>query len=178
MKKIEELYLILELLDKYELPLSPILDCAIKEKIEQLSTNDDAHDVTPLTEPKDSNDTKSSLLSNGSDIQTIKLPIKYTAADLDSLSEIEKKIVDIVANHNGIKTSNIASILDKSRKEVNHFLYGKLDHLVYQDAKYQWHTNKKDKIMAETGRCPYCGSNVVDENNDGTCECCDCGAEW
>lgn len=33
-------------------------------------------------------------------------------------------------------------------------------------------------MQDETGRCPYCGSEDVEEYSDGTHECMECGETW
>lgn len=50
MTDVEELKHVLEVLNKFNLPVSPILEYAIKEKIEQLSSDDDSHVVMPVVE--------------------------------------------------------------------------------------------------------------------------------
>lgn len=30
----------------------------------------------------------------------------------------------------------------------------------------------------ESGRCPFCGSEDIEEYEDGTCECYECGETW
>lgn len=50
MADIEELKHVLEVLNKFDLPVSPILEYAIKEKIEQLSSDDESHVVMPVVE--------------------------------------------------------------------------------------------------------------------------------
>lgn len=50
MTDVEELKHVLEVLNKFDLPVSPILEYAIKEKIEQLSSDDDSHVVMPVVE--------------------------------------------------------------------------------------------------------------------------------
>lgn len=50
MTGVEELKHVLEVLKKFDLPISPILEYAIKEKIEQLSSNDDGSIVVPVAE--------------------------------------------------------------------------------------------------------------------------------
>lgn len=50
MTSVEELNLVLEVLNKFDLPVSPILEYAIKEKIEQLSTEDGGSVVVPTDE--------------------------------------------------------------------------------------------------------------------------------
>lgn len=50
MTEIEELKNVLEVLNKYNLPISPILEYAIKEKIEQLSSVDETSIVIPVVE--------------------------------------------------------------------------------------------------------------------------------
>lgn len=46
----EELQHVLEVLNKFDLPVSPILEYAIKEKIEQLSSEDESPVVEPAVE--------------------------------------------------------------------------------------------------------------------------------
>lgn len=50
MTDIEELKHVLEVLNKFDLPVSPILEYAIKEKIEQLSFDDESPVVVPVVE--------------------------------------------------------------------------------------------------------------------------------
>lgn len=50
MADIEELKHVLEVLNKFDLPVSPILEYAIKEKIEQLSSDDESPVVMPVVE--------------------------------------------------------------------------------------------------------------------------------
>ena len=50
MTDVEELKHVLEVLNKFDLPVSPILEYAIKEKIEQLSSDDESTVVMPVVE--------------------------------------------------------------------------------------------------------------------------------
>lgn len=50
MADIEELKHVLEVLNKFDLPVSPILEYAIKEKIVQLSSDDESPVVMPVVE--------------------------------------------------------------------------------------------------------------------------------
>lgn len=50
MTEVEELKHVLEVLNKFDLPISPILEYAIKEKIEQLSSDDESTVVMPVVE--------------------------------------------------------------------------------------------------------------------------------
>lgn len=50
MTDVEELKHVLEVLNKFDLPVSPILEYAIKEKIEQLSSDDESFVVMPVVE--------------------------------------------------------------------------------------------------------------------------------
>ena len=50
MTDIEELKHVIEVLNKYNLPISPILEYAIKEKMEQLLSNDDGSVEIPVFE--------------------------------------------------------------------------------------------------------------------------------
>lgn len=50
MTDVEELKHVLEVLNKFDLPVSPILEYAIKEKIEQLSSDDESPIVMPVVE--------------------------------------------------------------------------------------------------------------------------------
>ena len=50
MTDVEELKHVLEVLNKFDLPVSPILEYAIKEKIAQLSSDDESTVVMPVVE--------------------------------------------------------------------------------------------------------------------------------
>ena len=50
MTDVEELKHVLEVLNKFDLPVSPILEYAIKEKIEQRSSDDESTVVMPVVE--------------------------------------------------------------------------------------------------------------------------------
>ena len=50
MSKLEDIYTLVRLLKEYEFPVSPILEYAINEKIEQLSSNDENPIVKPTIE--------------------------------------------------------------------------------------------------------------------------------
>ena len=50
MTDVEELKHVLEVLNKFDIPVSPILEYAIKEKIEQLSSDDESTVVMPVVE--------------------------------------------------------------------------------------------------------------------------------
>lgn len=53
MKEREELELILKLIGKYNLPLSPILEYAVKERMEQLSSINESNLAVPATKPQE-----------------------------------------------------------------------------------------------------------------------------
>lgn len=48
MSKLKDLHTLVRLLKEFEFPVSPILEYAIKEKIEQLSSDDESHVVFPV----------------------------------------------------------------------------------------------------------------------------------
>ena len=50
MTDVEELKHVLEVLNKFDFPVSPILEYAIKEKLEQLSSDDESTVVMPVVE--------------------------------------------------------------------------------------------------------------------------------
>ena len=50
MSKLEDLHTLVRLLKEFEFPVSPILEYAIKEKIEQLSSDDESTVVMPVVE--------------------------------------------------------------------------------------------------------------------------------
>lgn len=50
MSNLDDLHTLVRLLNKFELPVSPILEYAIKEKIEQLSSDDESLVVMPVVE--------------------------------------------------------------------------------------------------------------------------------
>lgn len=56
MTDVEELKHVLEVLNKFNLPVSPILEYAINEKIELLSSNDESTAVIPIVEVQESNE--------------------------------------------------------------------------------------------------------------------------
>ena len=55
-----------------------------------------------------------------------------------NMSEIEKQIYNIVAKNQGVKAITIASKLHKTRKEINHYLYGSLRKYVRIGEEYKW----------------------------------------
>lgn len=56
MSKLEDIHTLVRLLKEYEFPVSPILEYAINEKIELLSSNDKGLIVTPTIEVQDRKD--------------------------------------------------------------------------------------------------------------------------
>lgn len=50
MSKLDDLHTLVRLLNEFEFPVSPILEYAIKEKIEQLSSDDESPVVMPVVE--------------------------------------------------------------------------------------------------------------------------------
>jgi DNA-binding NarL/FixJ family response regulator len=61
------------------------------------------------------------------------------ASQKNSFSDIEENIINIVTKNQGIKASEIAKMLNSTRKEINHYLYGSLKKLFVQDSEYKWH---------------------------------------
>ena len=39
-------------------------------------------------------------------------------------------------------------------------------------------SDQTNYTMAQTGQCPYCGSEDVEHYSNGTCECMECGENW
>lgn len=56
MSKLEDLHTLVRLLKEFEFPVSPILEYAIKEKIDQLSSNDENHVVLPVAKVQEKNE--------------------------------------------------------------------------------------------------------------------------
>lgn len=59
------------------------------------------------------------------------------------MSEFEKAILKIIAEHPGIKAKDIAQVIGCDRKDVNSALYGSLKSRCYQDTSYRWYLNAK-----------------------------------
>ncbi len=57
------------------------------------------------------------------------------------MSEFEKAILKIIANHPGIKAKEIAQVIGCDRKDVNSALYSSLKSRCYQDSSYRWFLN-------------------------------------
>lgn len=55
------------------------------------------------------------------------------------MTEFEKKVLDIVSEHPGLKARDIAEKLGCEKKEVNSTLYGPLKHQCFQDSAYRWY---------------------------------------
>lgn len=57
------------------------------------------------------------------------------------MSEFEKTILKIIAEHPGLKAKDIAQMIGCNRKDVNSALYGSLRGRCYQDTSYRWYLN-------------------------------------
>lgn len=66
-------------------------------------------------------------------------PKKHHNSDgFNNMSDIEKRIYNIVAENQGIKAIKIALKLHKTKKEINHYLYGSLRKYVRIGEEYKW----------------------------------------
>lgn len=54
------------------------------------------------------------------------------------MDNLESKIVEILKRGTPLRAVKIAEMLGVERREVNHYLYSSLKHLVVQDSNYQW----------------------------------------
>ncbi|GAX43644.1 hypothetical protein NIES4075_46590 [Tolypothrix sp. NIES-4075] len=54
------------------------------------------------------------------------------------MDELESKIVEILKRGTPLRAAKIADMLGVERREVNHYLYSSLKHLVVQDSDYRW----------------------------------------
>jgi len=54
------------------------------------------------------------------------------------MDELESKIVEILKRGTPLRAAKIADMLGVERREVNHYLYSSLKHLVVQDSDYKW----------------------------------------
>jgi hypothetical protein len=54
------------------------------------------------------------------------------------MDELESKIVEILKRGTPVRAVKIADMLGVERREVNHYLYSSLKHLVVQDSDYRW----------------------------------------
>nr|MBW4450945.1 hypothetical protein [Spirirestis rafaelensis WJT71-NPBG6] len=64
------------------------------------------------------------------------------------MDELESKIVEILKRGTPLRAVKIADMLGVERREVNHYLYSSLKHLVVQDSDYRWSfkTNQRSNI--------------------------------
>lgn len=90
MKAIKELDLILTLIRKYNLPLSPILEYAVNEKIEEMQANEtsEEEDDSNIDMAGENTDVINSPISNLDDVIISEKPILYgekQSADLEAL---------------------------------------------------------------------------------------------
>lgn len=69
MTDIEELKQVLKTLNKFNLPISPILEYAIKEKVEQLSSKDESQVVMPVIDVHETNETIESPFSTSAGVK-------------------------------------------------------------------------------------------------------------
>lgn len=54
------------------------------------------------------------------------------------MDNLESKIIEILKRGTPLRAVNIAQMLGVERREINHYLYSSLKHLVVQDADYRW----------------------------------------
>ncbi|NMG09045.1 hypothetical protein [Brasilonema sp. UFV-L1] len=54
------------------------------------------------------------------------------------MDSLESKIIDILKHGTPLRAIHIANKLGVERREINHYLYSSLKHLVVQDSDYRW----------------------------------------
>lgn len=54
------------------------------------------------------------------------------------MDELESKIIEILQRGTSLRAAKIAALLEVEKREVNHYLYSSLKHLVIQDSDYRW----------------------------------------
>lgn len=86
------------------------------------------------------------------------------------MDDLESKIVEILKRGTSLRAVNIANMLGVERREVNHYLYSSLKHLVVQDSDYRWSlkTNQIGKIPRPSTQAPTShtkSSQPVRQNN-------------
>jgi hypothetical protein len=54
------------------------------------------------------------------------------------MDELESKIIEILKHGTPLRAVKIAAMLGVERREVNHYLFSSLKHLVVQDSDYRW----------------------------------------
>jgi hypothetical protein len=69
-----------------------------------------------------------------------------------NMDELESKIVEILKRGTPLRAAKIADMLGVERREVNHYLYSSLKHLVIQDKDYKW--SLKTNQVGNTQRPP------------------------
>jgi hypothetical protein len=69
-----------------------------------------------------------------------------------NMDELESKIVEILKRGTPLRAVKIADMLGVERREINHYLYSSLKHLVVQDNDYKW--SLKTNQIAKTQRSP------------------------
>ncbi|BAZ22313.1 hypothetical protein NIES4073_31950 [Kalymmatonema gypsitolerans NIES-4073] len=54
------------------------------------------------------------------------------------MDDLESKIIEILKRGTPLRAIHIANMLKVERREVNHYLYSSLKHMVVQDSDYKW----------------------------------------
>ena len=70
------------------------------------------------------------------------------------MTELQKIILTDIAAHQPTKARQIAERLCKSRKEINHELYGDLKAYVQQDGLFDWRLNKLEDVAGSVSVNP------------------------
>lgn len=78
------------------------------------------------------------------------------------MNDFEKKILEIVTEHPGIKAREIVQLVGGEKKAVNSALYGKLSSYCYQDAAYRWYPIEKKTVQAESSEEKPCDKLLSD----------------
>ncbi|UKO97701.1 hypothetical protein [Nostoc sp. UHCC 0870] len=63
------------------------------------------------------------------------------------MDELESKIIEILKRGTPLRAVNIAQMLGIERREVNHYLYSSLKHLVLQDSEFRWSLKSDQAVI-------------------------------
>ncbi|NMG18057.1 hypothetical protein [Brasilonema bromeliae] len=86
------------------------------------------------------------------------------------MDNLESKIVEILKRGTPLRAVHIADMLGVERREINHYLYSSLKHMVVQDSDYRWSlkTNQISKTQRPSTQAPTShtkSSQPVRQNN-------------
>ena len=72
------------------------------------------------------------------------------------MNDLESKIIEILKRGTPLRAIHIANMLKVERREVNHYLYSSLKHMVVQDSDYKWSlkTNQISNTQRPSSQVP------------------------